>query len=252
MNGCHTIGNRRAWRHLGWILTAATAGFSSSFLLTDVFQIPVGTYHLVYFCVVGVLVTAYGRATSLRFGAVIRPRLVLAVSLGAVTGLALMRRILADAPSSGSSGVLFAWDLLWRGVAYGATDGILLSAFPWLVTWRALGGEAPSAMRRIGIGVVALAGSLIVTSSYHLGYRDFRGTKLVQANIGNAIATLPTLIARNPAASVLAHVILHVAAVAHNPGSELFLPPHVLALRVAGLTANSFEGSRSATWTSPM
>lgn len=226
MNGRLAIDQRLGWRHLGWILGAAAVGFSSAFLLTDVFQIPIVAYHVVYFGLVGLLVTAYGRATHLRIGAVIRPRLVLAVSLGAVTGLALMRRVFADPPSSGPPGALLAWDLLWRGVVYGAVDGVLLSSFPWLVTWRAFGGESGSAMRQVGIGVVALAGSLIVTSSYHLGYRDFRGAKLAQANLGNAIATLPTLLSGNPVASPLAHAILHVAAVTHDPRSELFLPPH--------------------------
>jgi hypothetical protein len=226
VNGRHTIDTGLGWRHLGWIPGGATVGFSAAFLLTDVVQIPVAAYHLVYVSLVGLLVTAYGRATRLRVGVVIRPRLVLAVSLGAVTGLALMRRVLTDPPSSGPSGVPLVWDLLWRGVVYGAIDGVLLSAFPWLVTWRALGGESASTSRRMRIGMVALAGSLIVTSSYHLGYRDFRGAKLAQANLGNAIATLPTLLARNPVASPLAHAILHIAAVAHDPRSELFLPPH--------------------------
>lgn len=251
MNGQHAIDKRLGWRHLGWIPAAATVGFSSAFLLTDVVPIPVMAYHLVHFCLVGLFITAYSRATRLRVSAVIQPRFVLAVSLGAAAGVALMRRVLADPPSSGSSGVLFVWDLLWRGVVYGAVDGVLLSAFPWLVTWRALGGESRSSMRQAGIGVVALAGSLIVTSSYHLGYRDFRGPKLAQANLGNAIATLPTLLARSPVASPLAHAILHVAAVAHDPRSELFLPPHVLvspaARREAASTCPRYAALRRLT-----
>jgi hypothetical protein len=235
MNRHLTIDKPRGWRHLGWIPAAATVGFSSAFLLTDVVQIPVVAYHLVYVCLVGLLVTAYGRITRLRIGALIRPRLALAISLGAVTGLALMRRVLADPPSTGPSGGLFVWDLLWRGVIYGTVDGVLLSAFPWLVTWRALRGESRSAMGQVGIGLVALVASLVVTSAYHVGYRDFRGAKLAQANLGNAIATLPTLLARNPMASPLAHAILHVTAVAHDPRSELFLPPHSRASPVPWL-----------------
>jgi hypothetical protein len=107
-------------------------------------------------------------------------------------------------------------------------NGMLLSAFPWLVAWRALGGESSVPARRVGISGLALALALVVTSAYHLGYPDFRGPKLLQASIGNAIATVPTLLSRNPLASPLAHVILHVTAVIHNPQSELFLPPHEL------------------------
>ena len=52
VNGQHVIDKRPGWRHLGWIPAAATVGFSSAFLLTDVVQIPVVAYHLVYFCLV--------------------------------------------------------------------------------------------------------------------------------------------------------------------------------------------------------
>jgi hypothetical protein len=186
-----TIEKPLGWHHLGWIPGAAAVGFSSAFLLTDIVQIPVAAYHVVYFGLVGVLVTVYGHTTRLRLGAVIRPRLALALSLGVVTGFALVRRVLADPPSSGPSGVLLAWDLLWRGVVYGVVDGVLLSAFPWLVTWRALGGESASVMRRVAIGAVALASSLIVTSSYHVGYRDSRGPSWPRPTWGTPTRELP-------------------------------------------------------------
>jgi hypothetical protein len=48
----------------------------------------------------------------------------------------------AGPPSAGPAGIEFVWDLVWRGAIYETIDGLLLSAFPWLVTWRALGGEA--------------------------------------------------------------------------------------------------------------
>jgi hypothetical protein len=83
-------------------------------------------------------------------------------------------------------------------------------------------------MRQAAISALALAMGLGVTSAYHLGYQDFRGPKLLQANVGNAIAALPTLLSRNPLASPMAHATLHVTAVVHNPQSHLFLPPHAL------------------------
>jgi hypothetical protein len=55
---------------------------------------------------------------------------------------------------------------------------------------------------------------------------DFRGPKLLQATVGNAIVALPTLLSRNPLASPLAQATLHVTAVVHNLQSDLFLPPH--------------------------
>jgi hypothetical protein len=114
-------------------------------------------------------------------------------------------------------------------VIYGVVDGALLSSFPWLVTWRAFDGEHAGAGRRVAISLLALVSGPRDHVGVSRGYREFRGPKLAQANVGNAIASLPTLVARNPLASPLAHAILHIAAVAHNPRSNLFLPPHTAA-----------------------
>jgi hypothetical protein len=223
-------------RHLLWIVGAAAAGFLASYVFADLLRLPAAMYHLVYFVLVSSFVGLYAARTGVSLRATLRRRLGSALLFGALGGLALTRRVLADSPSPGPQGLAFAWDLLWRGLIYGALDGVLLSAFPWLVTWRALGGESSAPARRVGISGLALALALVVTSAYHLGYADFRGPKLLQANIGNAIATVPTLLSRNPLASPLAHAILHVTAVMHNPQSDLFLPPHELrSVRSAGI-----------------
>jgi hypothetical protein len=73
---------------------------------------------------------------------------------------------------------------------------------------------------------VAWAAILLVTTAYHLGYRDFRSSKILQPNLGSALAALATVVAGNPIASPIAHVFLHVAAVIHTPETDLFLPPH--------------------------
>jgi hypothetical protein len=201
-------------------------GFLSSYLFAGLLRLPPIPYHLIYFVAVCAFITNYLRRTHLSVPGSLRRRLVPALLFGVLGGLALMQRILSDPPSAGPSGLAFVWDVLWRGVIYGTVDGVLLSAFPWLVTWRALGGESSTPTKQAAIGALAFAGGLGMTSAYHLGYPEFRGPKLIQANVGNAIAALPTLLSRNPLASPLAHAILHVTAVVHNPHSDLFLPPH--------------------------
>jgi len=119
-----------------------------------------------------------------------------------------------------------AWDLAWRGLAYGTVDGLLLLAFPWLVTWRALGAETARWPRKLGAAALAWAAILLVTTAYHLGYGDFRSRKIVQPDIGSSIGALPTLLSANPAASVVSHALLHVAAVVRAPETDLYLPPH--------------------------
>jgi len=213
-------------RHLLWIPGAAALGFLASFVFADQLRLPAAVVHAIYFGLAAGFLIAYATLTRLSLRAVLRRRLLAAVALGVLGGLVLTRRVFADPPSVGPSGFLFVWDVLWRGVLYGAIDGALLSSFPWLVAWRAFDGESSSVVKRVVISLLALGSALLVTSAYHCGYRDFRGPKLAQANVGNAIASLPTLLSSNPLASPIAHALLHIAAVTHNPQSDLFLPPH--------------------------
>lgn len=224
VGGCEPVGVRHLW----WIPGAAGVGFLASFAFTDWLRFPATASQLVHVLLVAGLLGLYVQRTGPPVRAILRRRLGPGLALGVVGGLTLAWRVWADPPSTGQTGILFVWDLLWRGVIYGTIDGLLLSAFPWLVTWRALGGETASVPKRVGLSLLALGCALGVTSAYHLGYPDFRGPKVGKANLGNAIATLPTLLAASPVASPLAHAILHVAAVVHDPQSDLFLPPHEL------------------------
>jgi hypothetical protein len=71
-----------------------------------------------------------------------------------------------------------------------------------------------------------MAASLLVTALYHLGFEEFRGMTLIQPLIGNAIVTAGYLLTRNPMTPLLAHVIMHGAAVLHGMESTAQLPPH--------------------------
>jgi hypothetical protein len=122
--------------------------------------------------------------------------------------------------------LLFWWAFLWRGVIYGFVDGVLLIALPWIIAWRAFDAEARGVGSKLAASAAAWGAVLLVTTTYHLGYADFRSSKIVQPNIGSTIASLATLASGNPVAAPIAHVFLHVAAVIHTPHTDLFLPPH--------------------------
>jgi hypothetical protein len=217
--------------HLAWIMASAMVAFTWSYVFTDLLDIPAPLYHGLYFAVVAGLVLLYVRTTRADIHALLRRRLARAVVFGIVVGLVLVRRVLQDPPSAGASGAWYAWDLVWRGVLYGVVDGVLLSAFPWLVVWRAFDGESASLVDRVKLHAVVVVSVVLMTSVSHAGYPEFRGDKLVQANVRSIIASLPTMVSGNPIASPIAHVILHVAAVTHSPTSDLFLPPHDRAPR---------------------
>lgn len=216
----------RALRHLGWIPAGAMVGWAASFLFGDLVTLPVDLYYLIYFTVVIGFFGYYVRRTDLDLRRWVSRRLGWALALGVVGGLALMPGVLSRPATAPLSGSMLAWAILYRGVAYGAVDGLLLFAFPWIVVWRAFHSEGAPWGSRLRASSVAFVAMLLITTTYHLGYRDFRSSKIAMPNLGSAIGAVPTLVAANPVASAVSHVVMHVTSVVHSPASDLFLPPH--------------------------
>lgn len=212
--------------HVIWLLAGALVGFAASFVFGDLLTLPVDLYYLIYSTIVLGFLTFYVLRTGLDLRAWVSRRLLWGVLLGLVGGLVLMQGALARPETAKLSGFMLWWATFWRGLIYGSVDGLLLFAFPWIVVWRAFGAEGAGPARKLGAAAAAWGAILLLTTSYHLGYRDFRSEKILQPNIGSTIASVPTLVSANPVASPISHVILHVTAVWHSPETELFLPPH--------------------------
>lgn len=213
-------------RHLAWLPLGAAVAFLASFALGDRAWLPVDLYYLCYFGIALGFLALYARRTGLDLRSWLSRRLPWAIALGVVGGLALMRGVLARPGTPRLAGAELWWALLWRGLAYGSVDGLLLLAFPWLVAWRAFRGEERRVAAKAGVAILAWLAILFMTTAYHLGYRDFRSEKIVQPALGSTIAAVPTLVTANPLASPVSHVFLHVTAVLHTPETDLFLPPH--------------------------
>lgn len=212
--------------HLLWIPAGALVGWLASFVFGDLIPLPIDLYYLIYFAIVLGFFAAYVKKTAFELHAWISRRLGWGLALGILGGLALMRGVLVRPETPHLAGGALAWAIIYRGVFYGAVDGLLLFAFPWIVVWRAFHAEGGSRSVRVGSAAVGLLAMLFVTTAYHLGYRDFRSSRIVMPNIGGVIGGLPTLVAANPVASPISHVIMHVTSVIHSPESDLFLPPH--------------------------
>jgi hypothetical protein len=218
-----------ARRHLGWLAGGMAVAFLVPFVLADRLELTRDVYYGIYAAAVAALFVGWARDTrqSLRAMVTRRPRLTLALG----TLFALVSVLIAVNAESGTShpgGIEFIGALLWRGLVYGAADGLLLSAFPILLVFAAL---KDSRLRRraagiVAIGAVAMVASLAMTAVYHAGYSDFRSDKLRKPLTGDLVWSVPTLATLNPIGAPMAHVGLHVGAVAHNYETELFLPPH--------------------------
>jgi hypothetical protein len=216
-------------RHGCWYLSGLALAFAMSFCLTDLLHLPRDLYYGLYAVAVAAFFIAWARNTGQSLSRMLRRRLALASVLGLLVGGVLVVLVIRTEPATaGPHGAELAAALLWRGVVYGAADGLLLSAFPILAVVAATRGSRlrRGARGRVLIGAVAMLASLLMTIVYHLGYPDFRSAKLAKPVTGDLIWSVPTLVTLNPAGAPIAHAGLHVAAVLHAYDTDTFLPPH--------------------------
>ena len=214
------------WRWLGGGLVLA---FAVPYVLTDLLTINRDLYYGVYAVVVFRFFALWLRH------AVDDPRALLTrnwrwgVLLGLLFAGATAPIAFTEKATSHPHGLRFAAAILWRGVVYGAADGVLLSVFPILAVVAAFSSTRLRERSRravVGIGALALMVSLLFTAVYHLGYSDFRSEKLRKPLIGDVIWSPPTLVTLSPLGAPLAHIGLHVSAVVHAYDTGTFLPPH--------------------------
>jgi hypothetical protein len=216
-------------RHLAWLAGGTAVAFLVPFAIADQLAVQRDLYLVVYVAAVAALFAGWARDTGQPLRGMVSRRWPLAAGLGLLfAGFGALIAVTAGDGSGNPGGLELVGALLWRGLVYGAADGLLLSAFPILLVFAAL---KDSRLRRragglVAVGAVAMAASLAMTAVYHAGYSDFRGEKLRKPVAGDLVWSVPTLATLNPIGSPIAHVGLHVTAVLHDYDTDLFLPPH--------------------------
>jgi len=219
----------RAAQQVRWLAGGLALGFAVPFVLADQIGLQRDLYYGVYAVAVGVFFWAWARASGLSIAEMIRRRWMLATGLGlAVAGLLSLMVIRTEDATGRPDGAALVGQVLWRGVVYGVTDGLLLSAFPILAVFAAFAGRQIRKRRSgtVAIGAIALAASLLMTGVYHLGYNDFRSSKVARPTAGDVVWSVPTLVTLNPIGAPIAHAGMHVTAVLHSNETNTFLPPH--------------------------
>jgi hypothetical protein len=216
-------------QHVIWLGGGLVFGFLVSFVFADLLELPRDPFYGIYAASVLTFFVAWAKSTGQSVGEMLRRRWVLALALGLVfAGVMAFIAVRTEDATARPGGIELFAAVLWRGVVYGLTDGLLLSAFPILVVFAAF-AETKVRERwggKIAIGLAALLASVAMTASYHLGYSDFRSEKVGRAVSGDLVWSVPTLVTLNPIGAPIAHAGLHVSAVLHSYETDLFLPPH--------------------------
>ena len=146
--------------------------------------------------------------------------------LGAFVAGALLTALLRRGRPEGTQrAAIHAGTVGWDGLVYGAAEGLLLSVLPVVVVYQMFFSNGwDSGWAQFGAGAMSLISSVVVIVGHHLGYPDFRGSriKMGQAILGCGVLSLAYLLTGSVIAPILAHAELHVAITRF--GMEL--PPH--------------------------
>lgn len=210
-----------------WIALAAAAGALSSIVGSAVLHLPRGRFIVLHAAIVAAFVAAYAIVGGIDLRTQFARRWKAGLIGGLLLGVLLGVQVSSQPASGRADGLALLGDLLWHGMVYGTADAMLLSVVPVLALYGArsaaeLGGQGS----RLQWAGVALAGSVLVAVVYHAGFAEYRGAGMAAPVIGTAAITLSYLLTGSPVAPVVAHVVMHIAAVLHGMETTAQLPPH--------------------------
>lgn len=214
-----------------WLGAATMLLFLVPLVGSDWLELQPDLYYLGYFTVA----VAFFATFVVTHASALRPlwteHLWQSLLIGALAGAALAIGIFNQAATPHPDGWRFGFQIIWRGLIYGSVDALTLYVFPAAVAFLLLRGNRRGLRRKAAFAGLALVLSLVVTTTYHLGYAEYRGDTIKSPEIGALVANVPTALTGNPLGAVLTHGTMHVSAVVHQNagGAQHMLPPKVTA-----------------------
>jgi hypothetical protein len=212
-------------RHVGWFAIGAVVAFLVPFVGVSLLDFQHDLYYLAYFAATAVLLVGYIRLEHVDVRRVLVHAWPWSLTLGVVVGLLQMWNVLGEDATARPAGAYFVFEFVWRGVAYGAVDALLLTVFPGFVAYSVLRGRVGGLLGKLRFTAIALPLILLITATYHLGYPQYREDGIGSPEFGNTMISVPMLATANPIGSLVAHATMHATAVTHAYETDVFLPP---------------------------
>ena len=125
-----------------WLLGGLVFAFGLPFVFADLVGLQRDVYYAIYVVAAFAFFATWAWQTQQPLRAFLTRRWKWSLLLGVVTGGLLMLIVLRQPATVHPHGWAFVGAILWRGVAYGAADGLLLSAFPVLAVFSLFRGQA--------------------------------------------------------------------------------------------------------------
>ena len=210
-----------------WILVLAGFGFIVSAVSTTVVRLDREVFVAIWAVAAILAWRLYSRRASITIRTQLERRWLSGLIVGVVTGAILIMTVLRQAGSDAPRGMPLLAQGLWFGLVYGIVDAVMLSILPVLILYAGRpGADLQDPIGRLRWAAAALLGSAVVAAAYHAGFREFQDASLLGPVIGNLVITFSYLASGSPIAPLLAHVMMHLAALLHGPATALQLPPH--------------------------
>ncbi|MDO9496387.1 MAG: hypothetical protein Q7J48_11850 [Nocardioides sp.] len=214
-----------------WLGAAVVLFFLVPLVGTDWLELQPDLYYLGYFTVAVSFFAAFLATHASGLRPLWTANLWQGLTLGALAGAVLAVGVFNQAATPHPDNWRFGFQIIWRGLIYGSVDALTLYVFPAAVAYLLMRGNRQGLGRKAGFAGLALILSLLVTTSYHLGYSEYRGNTIKYPEIGAIVANVPTALTGNPLGAVIAHGAMHTSAVVHQNegGAQHMLPPKVTA-----------------------
>jgi hypothetical protein len=214
-----------------WLAGGALLFFTVPFVGTDMIGLQPDLYYLTYFTIAVVWFAAFLATYRVQLHGLWRANLSWSLAVGALAGIAVAAIVFSSRGTEHPDGWRWWFEIAWRGLVYGSVDALTLFVFPAAVAYLLMHGDRTGAKRKIGYAGLALALSLLVSTSYHLGYSDYRDADMRSPLMGTVMASSATVLTGNPLGAFVTHATAHVSAVVHQErgGPTQMLPPKVTA-----------------------
>jgi hypothetical protein len=206
-----------------WLLALASVSFLVTWIAADILGMRRTPYIGVLAAVTAAVGAGYVAWLGVGVASLLTANWLWGLVVAPVAGLFLALKIRRLPGGRRLTGRRFAAAVVWEGLVYGVTEGVLLSVLPVLMAWQMVHSLGWSGVGgAIARWTLPIAASLAVIVIHHLGYWEYRNHLLRPIALGCGLMSLAYLVTGSPIAPVLAHVISHTASLYH--GSTL--PPH--------------------------
>lgn len=216
-----------ALTHGLWFCDGVLLFFLVSWIGTTALTLDNDLYYAIFIWSALTFLYRYVRTTNSDVVFWVRARWRSSLFLGLLASIYVVVNVWNANPTEGPSGLLLYFEVLWRGVAYGVVDSLVLTAFPLAVAVGMFRGDVDRWTRRIGLGVVTLVLVWVMSTAYHYGFDQFDEDDLVKPQLTTSVVSLPAVLTANPVGSIAAQTTLHVAATIRTFESDIFVPPEV-------------------------